>query len=398
MSLADHVAALHRQPIRLVAAVTGGGVGLPQALLTVPGGSRTVLDVQVPYGTAALRRWLKSTPDQYCSAATARAMAAAAWRRAMELRAEPGDAGDAGDAGDDAMAVGLGVTAALASDRPKKGPHRAFLAVQSLGGTSLLHIELDKGRRSRAEEDAVVTAAAVEVLANFLSADPTARPSGLNEADLVTGEAAAFPLAVVGLLDGELDSVVWTPELTDDPATWQTADDIRPGPDAQRWGGLLSGSFNPVHDGHRRLRQAAATHLGQPVGWELPVANADKPPLDALSLRDRLAGLGEPVLLTRAATFSEKARLLPGCVFVVGFDTAVRVLDPRFYGSVAGRDAALEDLKSRGCRFLVAARAIDGTLLDAGALEAGRWGGLLEPLPDFREDISSTVIRARRPS
>jgi hypothetical protein len=35
------------------------------------------------------------------------------------------------------------------------------------------------------------------------------------------------------------------------------------------------------------------------------------------------------VALTRAALFTQKARLFPGCAFVVGVDTARRILDPK---------------------------------------------------------------------
>jgi hypothetical protein len=63
------------------------------------------------------------------------------------------------------------------------------------------------------------------------------------------------------------------------------------------------------------------------------------------------------VWLTRAATFADKASLFPGAVFVVGVDTAERILAPRFYPeAVLGRDMALEHLRRQGCRFLVAAR------------------------------------------
>ena len=42
-----------------------------------------------------------------------------------------------------------------------------------------------------------------------------------------------------------------------------------------------------------------------------------------------------PVWLTRAATFAEKAALFPGAAFVLGWDTAVRVIDPKYYGGKA---------------------------------------------------------------
>src|SRR5205823_5296390 len=86
-----------------------------------------------------------------------------------------------------------------------------------------------------------------------------------------------------------------------------------------------------------------------------------KPLLDFIEISDRLSFLqGERVLLTRAATFVEKAELAPGCVFIVGVDTLVRIGDPSYYrGDLARRDTAIETIAKSGCRFLVFGRAIN---------------------------------------
>jgi hypothetical protein len=166
---------------------------------------------------------------------------------------------------------------------------------------------------------------------------------------------------------------------------------------------VLPGSFNPAHAGHWGLADAAARHLGTEIDFELSVHNVDKPPLSAETARQRLAqfaGRG-PLWLTRTPTFSQKAALFPGVVFVVGADTAARVVDPRYCpaGSVA-LVSALRGIWDRGCRFLVACRVDpDGQLLrledlhiPAGCAE------LFEALsPDvFRLDLSSTQLRAPR--
>ena len=39
-----------------------------------------------------------------------------------------------------------------------------------------------------------------------------------------------------------------------------------------------------------------------------------------------------PLLLTRLPLFTQKAQLLPGSLFVVGYDTAVRLVLPKYYG------------------------------------------------------------------
>src|SRR3954469_22816995 len=102
--------AIHTSGKQLVLAVTGGGSGAISALLQVPGASASVLEAIVPYAATALVDWLGGRPDQFCSERTARAMAMAAFERARELS----------DAGPH-IVRGIGATANLASNRPKRG-------------------------------------------------------------------------------------------------------------------------------------------------------------------------------------------------------------------------------------------------------------------------------------
>ena len=162
---------------------------------------------------------------------------------------------------------------------------------------------------------------------------------------------------------------------------------------------VLPGSFNPLHHGHTALARAAATHLGVDVHFELSVTNADKPELPRDEVDRRVAQFATVgrVWVTRAATFEAKATLFPGAAFVLGWDTAVRVIDPKYYGGEAGRDAALRNLLDRGCRLVVGGRA-DA----AGAFRVWDGGGLVEEFAelfvllaeiDFRADVSSTELR-----
>src|SRR5262249_44797666 len=123
-------------------------------------------------------------------------------------------------------------------------------------------------------------------------------------------------------------------------------------------------------------------------------------PLTADEIRRRLAQFAwwADVWLTRAPTFAEKAELFPGVLFVVGVDTALRLVQPRYYGdSEARMMAALERIRASGCRFLVAGRVDAGgqfAELDQVAIpEAHR--GMFAPIPEaeFRADLSSTQMR-----
>jgi nicotinic acid mononucleotide adenylyltransferase len=184
--------------------------------------------------------------------------------------------------------------------------------------------------------------------------------------------------------------------VTETPILVTPAGDWRPSP-AERPGVLLPGSFNPVHHGHWGLARAAADLLGQAVAFEISLVNVDKLPLDEAEVRRRLAAFrGQaPVWLTRAARFTEKAALFPGTTFVVGADTARRLVDPRYHDDDPARlRAALERLAELDTRFLVAARRSGDAVLalDDLSIPAEHRGRFAE-IPGFRLDISSTEIR-----
>ncbi len=160
---------------------------------------------------------------------------------------------------------------------------------------------------------------------------------------------------------------------------------------------LVPGSFNPLHAGHLGLARCAEARRGCQAAFELSIVNVEKPPLDEPEIHRRaeqFAGVA-PLWLTRAATFLEKARLFPGVEFVVGLDTAIRVVERRFYASRRALVKALGELRDLGCRFLVAGRLLQQryqTLADVAMPAA--YADLFEPL-DFRLDLSSTELRHR---
>jgi hypothetical protein len=364
----------HATPHKAVIVVAGAGTQALAWLLGVPGASRTVLETLVPYGRLSMIDFLGHEPAQFVSPQTARDMAKAAYRRGMSLRE------------DDSPVVGLACTATIATDRPKRGEHRCSIAAWDEAGVTQYDLILDKGKRDRAGEEEVVSRLVIHALAHSFGIEPQFSLE-LTEAERPEVQTLSHPHAIQRLLLGEANSVTVYP-------------DGRMAVDEPLQGAILPGSFSPLHHGHEQLARVASEMLGTEVIYELSVLNVDKPPLKEAEVRRRVAQfVGKArVVLTRAETFYKKAKLFPGAAFVIGWDTALRLVEPRYYGGEeSAMLTALAEMWAAGSRFLVAGREQNGsfcTLADVPVPPGFRY--LFQEIPEsrFRADISSTVLRA----
>jgi hypothetical protein len=367
----ETIAAIHETPHRLVFEFAGAGSLALYWLHSVPGSSRTVLEATDRYAVASLVDLIGKTPEKFVFPDTAQAMVDAAYRRAMRLTDGA------------APCLGIACTAAIATDRVRRGAHGCVVAVYDGATLRVYTLTLAKGARDRAGEEQLISLLIIRAIAEACGVTPPMLGLEASDAMEVYEESRLDPLTL--LLNGDVATVFIG---SDGQARIAGAPPVA----------LLSGSFNPLHTGHEQLAQAAATLLGAPVAFELPVLNADKPPLGYAELERRLDQFRGryPVVLTRAPLFVQKAELFPGCTFVIGYDTAIRIIDPRYYDGEAGRDAAFARIAAQRCTFLVAGRVKDGlfrTLADIDLPSALR--PLFRELPErmFRVDLSSTAIR-----
>lgn len=356
-------------------AVTGGGSALLNWLFDHPGASRVLLEAQIPYGNKALDEYVQTPGPHRVSRATARDMAAVAYGRARRFGDRP------------VSTLGVGLTAALATERARRGDDRAHLALRTAECYRFCELGLRKGAAGRAEQEGVLSrwalghiAAAFDV--RFEAQLPEWADGEVEQVDLDD------PLGL--LLCGALDVV----EVDLDGAV---------GVDVERTGRLLyPGSFNPLHEGHCQLAQVAGQLSGRVPALELSVNNVDKAPLERAEIERRLAALRGRfrAILTREPTFYGKASHFAAPHFVIGCDTAMRLVDGKYYdGGMAAMERALAELRDRDVRFWVAGRRMQSgykTLEDVAVPTA--LSALFAPIAEsaFRMDISSTEIRARQ--
>lgn len=368
------IQAIHDSPPRAVFAAAGAGSQALADLLGVPGASRTLLEALIPYAADSFDEFLGQPPEQYVSAETGRRMAGRALARAHHLREL-----------ETFPLVGLACTATIVTDRPKRGEHRAHVAAWTPGWLSAWTLHLEKGARDRAGEEGLVSRLILDALGEACGISDRP-PLPMGPGDSLSSETVDYVAPAEGLRGGGLRWFGIEPDgalMTNTPAA------------------ILSGSFNPLHGGHSGLAETAAELLGAPVAFEVSAVNVDKPPLATDVLLERLSQVAGrwPAVAGTAPTFVEKSRLYPAATFVVGFDTAARVIHPRYYGdSEAGMLAALAEMRDRGNRFLVAGRKGDDDSfreLHELAIPEG-FAGLFEAIPArlFRNDTSSTEIRA----
>lgn len=158
---------LHNVPGRGCVVVTGAGIQAISDLFAQPGTSRTILEAQVPYARKALDEFVGVRAKQHVSAEEALLIAESALDRARHLAGEP----EAGSDAEPELLFGVACTAAVATDRVRRGEDRAHVAWtdgKRSGGAS---IWFDKSARTRADEDAVVSRIVLNSIAAALNID-----------------------------------------------------------------------------------------------------------------------------------------------------------------------------------------------------------------------------------
>lgn len=349
------------------------------------------MEVRVPYSATSLAEILGSQPVSAASEATSRDMAVEAYRQAASL------------APFGTPILGVGATCALTTDRDRRGEDKAIVTVHNGLTTRTAALRMAKGVRGRLQEDTLASRLVVEAVAAAMGASGSTLEAGIKSSGLLReDDSLQFHESSKersDLLRDMLNGRIRTLEFSGSGGE-VVVDAPRPGRV------YLPGSFNPLHDGHKELLAAACRLCaGKEGAFELSIGNADKGVLPLAEIERRVAQFvdaGLPLVLTQAPLFTMKADLFPRSTFVVGYDTAERLVQERYYGTETAMLLQFARLAHQGCDFLVAGRqdAQSGkflTLADLAVPEVLQRGNLFRPVPadEFRVDISSTELRKR---
>ncbi|MEZ5333818.1 MAG: hypothetical protein R2741_00520 [Methanolobus sp.] len=340
---------IHDSPKKIVLSVTGGGSEAIAELLRYGGGSDTILEAIIPYSQESLVDFIGHEPESFASSKTAKEMAMNSYRRALYLNSKKGKDGIHPES-----LAGIGITCKLAKSTPERHgrKHEVHFAFQSYNKTFTSSILLT-GDKNRTEEERIVANFVLEKIA--FSCNPE-----------------AWKLIETTEINGKIIENEDTAEKNCAELLLRTLDDINLkqnstpqkidlGINNKKSKIVFSGSFNPFHKNHIKMARIAAEIYKQPVIFEISLANVDKPPIDYISLKERINSLLKykdeeylaGIYLSNSPLFADKAVLFPDSVFLIGTDTLNRLFNEDYYRHGEDRESLLKHFRKYNTRFLV---------------------------------------------
>ncbi|MBP1908655.1 hypothetical protein [Methanolobus bombayensis] len=350
----DKIMDINRSSFRIVLTITGGGTEVIGKLLRHGGGSDTLLEAIVPYCKESLHDLIGKKPESYASAETAKNMAMAAYRRALFL-----DSGS--EKSDPLNLIGIGITCKLAKrGNEREGrSHEVYFASQSCNRTTVSGIAFNciDGRE---EQERTAANYILDSIASLCD------PKKYDEQNILMGSADGKTLIIKSEeeVDNEIADLLLKTLESINSGENATPMKVDLGQSSNEPGIIMSGSFNPCHKNHVEMAMIASEKYNMPVDFEISLANVDKPPVDYISLKERLEsvrncmqdmkkGASGNIHLSNSPLFADKAVLFPGSVFLIGTDTLNRLFNVNYYRKGEDMQSLIEHFKKHNIRFLV---------------------------------------------
>lgn len=348
--------------IHLIA--TGGGAGLQQQLWETPGSSAYLSGCHFPYAMEEQEELLSFMPEHFVSEENAVDLASAAYMKAYRFGGK--------------NPIGVGLTASVASEKLHRGDHRVFICTITNDSVKLFHGTLEKGV---GQEQRLADGKQCDYWGQVMLSDAAKLLTFSNAYDATELARKRFFARPFFAANGK--------RLVEMPNNKRLA--------------LMSGAFNPLHEGHTSVAQSVMDGHGKTVVYEVTAEPPHKEAMTVQSLLQRAKLLqGHDRLFTKSnPLYLDKARAFLGVPLVLGADAMVRMLDPKWGVSVK---ELLSEFQKLNTKLLVSGRLIDDKfvsyvdilnsidLKDPSLLSLAL--DVLSPV-DGRVDISSTELRGK---
>jgi phosphopantetheine adenylyltransferase len=323
---------------RFVITTTGGAFSSGSYLMSRPGASSTVVQLNGPYAQEATVKYIKEPTESFASLKAANELSITSLKQCRDLLYQ-----------EKYTFIGVGVTAALATNRWLKGDHRMHIVITTDINRFTFSLNLYKGFppdpetpekifRTRAQEDDLCGKLVIFAIAYICKIIPLTffenliQENFLNIMDKYNFHDEIFYNPILRLLHSKI------PEISDLRHEVVNSVLVSDGkyfvnPSLKNIV-MLPGSFNPMHQGHITALQSACALNHTDGIFELCVVNIDKAPLSFDDIQQRITTFdSRPVVLTNAPLFSDKDKLFPGISYAIGVDTAIRLINPKYtYG------------------------------------------------------------------
>ncbi len=364
----DDIQLINDSPYKAFFAIAGGGQTFLGEYCLHSGASKTVVGALIPYDRVIFNNFIGGKIDSYASPEAARKLAISSYGECLKAGVQK------------EFAIGIGASSSIATDNERAGKkHKFNVAAHTYDSTYSIAVIVNQGA-SREEEESMIKDLIFEFLWEI--ATQGAKFENLKEfaanAHSDAGESTTFHAVENSHFSKVASKEI--PFVSSIPLYQDLA--------------IFGGSFNPIHEGHKQIKELAEKTLNKKVFLELSVKNTDKGSLDFIEIQKRIDGLvGYDYIIDMASTYVEKtnaiksydAKISP--IFIVGADTWNRIWDEKYGYPVKYLESFFDEY---GVKFLVFGR--NERLVDKGGVFR-----IVHPdAENFNVPISSTQIRNQK--